>query len=91
MTAFAEGQLILVSNGAYSDYTVMNLWRVLKPFDSQVIVEAWLTLHPEQRAAYHGDFDAFGAWVLAEGYVELVEHHEWFLGSYGTFDGDLAT
>lgn len=79
-----EGELLLFSNGEYSDYGVMTLARATKPFNIQDRLEAYLKCHPEQRERYEFDEYGFLAYLTLDGTVVEVEYREVHLGCYGT-------
>ena len=76
------GKLLLISQGAYSDYTVCSIARLLKPINKEV----WDRLIAEFRAESDWAYDAMDKMVprlIKDGYIEEVEYQELYLGSYG--------
>jgi hypothetical protein len=78
--------LLLLSDGAYSDYQVRGLFRVLKAFD----MAAWADEH---RATFKRDPetpwinaptpDSFVGWLAQSGLIADEPHTEHHLGAYG--------
>lgn len=68
---FEAGRLVLLTSGAYSDFGVSAVVRVLVNFDPAAERRAWLAEHP--------DFEPYAFWadLEARGLVETVPHVEW--------------
>ena len=76
------GTLVLVSQGEYSDYTVLAVARTLKPIDEKV----WDEMKAACKSLRETDANSWGElshalpWFLKNGYMEEVEHQEMHLG-----------
>jgi len=66
------GELVLLTSGAYSDYEVLLLGRVLRPLTREVYEAACVAL----RSGDYVDPNQLAAWLLREGYLEEVEFKE---------------
>ena len=77
------GTTVLVAHGAYSDYSVDCVARVLKPINKKV----WETMKAacgvkSKEDQFYGDLHYALPWFLENGYLEEIEHYEMHLGSY---------
>lgn len=85
MTTLAKaGTLISVEYGAYSDYSVIGFFVVLRDFDPAAKLEEYLAANPEQRTDYDFAQDQFLAALLAEGLLLEIQHGVLHLSSYGS-------
>lgn len=76
MMPIEEGQLVLVSSGAYSDYMIHGVYRTTRQIDVEEELSEFLKENPEARADFAFDKDAFfqyigGALERVTGYREL--------------------
>jgi hypothetical protein len=81
-----KGELLLLTSGAYSNYSPHAVVRILKDFKTKDVLELYLKEHPEQREKHNGEVSQFIAWLSANGYVEDVNHTEWNVGCYSTLE-----
>ena len=81
-----EGETVLLSDGEYSDYRVVGLFRVLKPFviaDVRAAVVAyWRKFRPD---SYLGGRE-IAKWLVDEGYLVGTQAAEWHVGDYGDME-----
>lgn len=89
MSIAKADELILVSNGAYSDYGVMGLVRVLVDFDTVEIRDKFISEIGPLRE-YENNEDRFYGYLVDNGYVENIEVRELYIGSYGKIDEDFS-
>lgn len=90
-----KGQLIAITNGEYSDYTLRDHVRALKDFDSKneaqrfmdegdfLAVQEW---DKDGDPTEYGSDDRFIAWAIREGLIEPLgpdDVVELWIGSYG--------
>lgn len=86
------GALILISEGEYSDYRILDTFRALKDFDTgDVIREFMAKEYPDFSTDEYWDSprpecEDLQKWVLSVGYVEELKTVEWYVGTYGRFD-----
>lgn len=84
------GDLLSISTGEYSDYSVCGPVRIIRPFVKHEVCEAYRKTYPKQKAwGLDEDPDPFGflPWLISEGYAEDIDGHtEWHVGSYGRFE-----
>lgn len=73
------GALFTVTTGEYSDYVVLGVFRALREFNPDVLLNQWLHKHPDQREYYSFSEQKFLAEMVREGHLEPVESGEWHL------------
>lgn len=93
-----KGQLIALTTGEYSNYTLCDHVRALKDFNSgneitrfmetgdYLIVPEWSTANKPNSI---GAEDRFIAWAISEKLIEPLEADEvieWYIGSYGNLE-----
>ncbi len=82
------GETLVISNGSYSDYTLMTLVQVVRPFVVQDLVEEFLVLNPIQRESYKFHPDEFSNFLITvKGLVKELKYRELYLGDYGDANG----
>lgn len=80
---FKKGEQVIISSGAYSGYSIHCVGVVVKDFDPEVIIQEWLTIHPEQKSDYKFEEDAFTKHVLIDlGLIKETPYVEWNMGAY---------
>ena len=79
------GKLLCVSKGAYSDYSVVGFFVVLKDFCPAEELAKYLNNNPEQMDNYCFEEDSFLASVLAKGFLLELEHGTIHLADYGRY------
>lgn len=80
------GTVVAISTGCYSDYGVGPFGKVLKPINQEVweaMAEA--AFEPNYWGGRH-DHSKAEAWLIAQGYIELIEYTELHLGDYGSIE-----
>jgi hypothetical protein len=88
MNYIKTGQTVIVSEGEWSDYSILFIVRALVDVDVIALKEEWLSLHPEQREEYHFESYQFFAWVMSQGIFTpvSVDWLEWHIASYGNLE-----
>jgi hypothetical protein len=77
------GTIVLVSHGAYSDYTVDCVARVLKPINKTVWAKMKAACGAKSEAdEFYGDLNFALPWFLDNGYLVELESRGMHLGSY---------
>jgi len=78
------GTIVLVSHGAYSDYTVDCVVRVLKPINKTVWskMKAACGAKSEAVKEFYSDLHFALPWFLDNEYLVELENREMHLGSY---------
>ena len=85
-----KGQIIAITDGAYSEYCLRDHMRALRDFDP--IAEAERFKPTDSRTDYMGEDEKYLAWLIREAIVEplpvgeVVELH---IGSYGCLRPDV--
>jgi hypothetical protein len=80
-----KGALVVVSQGAYSEYAVAFIGNATQDFNPDEIVATWIKKYPEQGRRYQFDEDAFLKWLTVEsGLLEEVPCVEWHLQDYSS-------
>lgn len=85
-----KGQIIAITDGAYSDYCLRDHMRALRDFDP--VAEAERFKPTEIREAYSEEDQEYIAWLIREAIVERLpvgEVVELHVGSYGCLNPDL--
>lgn len=82
-----KSQILAVTRGEYSDYTLMDHFRALKDFDTDETKAAYNVVFPEHDFLVDPDrHEKYLAWCAEQGYIEVLsenEVQEWYIGSYG--------
>lgn len=83
------GELIGLSFGEYSDYRFNGLYRCLKDIDLGALADRYYEQAPvyewdEKRK--NADDSGFGAYMIAQGFVEELPYDEIHCGGYGDFE-----
>ncbi len=79
------GELVIISTGEYSDYSLQGLFKIMAPFEFEAKKTEFLNKFPELVESYSA-LDKFLPWLVAEGLIEDHSFTEWHLGSYSTID-----
>lgn len=91
MNDYKAGELIIYTEGCYSDYVIGNTYRCVKDFtlEEQIVgfphIAKFHTLwgtHVEVKY----DFGKFVDYLVAAGYIEQVAHAEMYLGAYSGYE-----
>lgn len=80
-----KDQLIILSEGAYSDYGVITIGKAIEDIDIKTLTNEYLEIHPEQKEEYHFSEDKFVKWlVIDKGLIEELPYVEWHVADYGS-------
>lgn len=82
------GHLLQVDEGAYSNYSVIGFFVVLRDFDPMALLEEYKAAHPEQVEAYSFRSGMFLAFLLSNGLLLEIERGSLYLGLYSNCDGE---
>lgn len=87
--SFEVGELVVLSCGEYSDYSIYALFRVKKRFEPRELFQRWFDLVPlnEWGHKYFNEED-LTEYLVQEEYIERIEYFEWHFGAYFTI-GDM--
>ncbi len=89
------GDLVLLSEGKYSDYGILDTFRALKDFDTSDVIREFMAKEypdydpdydPEDWEESRPEYEDLQKWVISVGYVEELKTVEWHIGVYGQFD-----
>ena len=87
---FKKGEMILVTEGEYSDYNVTGLFTALKEFRRDTTIRAWCkdTNRDIKEATCeigcnNKEID-YVPWLLRNGIIKELEYREFHTGSYGS-------
>jgi len=86
--SYKKGDLVLLTDGDYSDYHILAIARAKTDFDMDNLFEEYLGKKPKQKDPYKFNNDAFVKWLMTDKNV-LEEkntqeshfgqlHHDWF-------------
>lgn len=84
MVPIPAGSMVVITEGAYSDYTVQNLYRAKVDIDANAMLRDYLIEHPDQRSDYTFDNDKFMAWLATKDLLEPLPYYEWHLTDYSS-------
>lgn len=69
------GQQVVMVDGWYSDQAIRGLYEVLRPFDREVVLAAYVAKHP-----HLGSPVDLTDWLVQEGYLHPLEIATWHVG-----------
>ena len=81
-----KDEIVLISSGAYSAYSILDTFRTAKSFDTIKVLQHYLHLHPERAEEYEFEDSDFIAYLRRYGYVTELKTKEWYISSYGEAD-----
>lgn len=70
---------MLLTNGAYEDYEVSGLFKILRDFDLGETIREYRNAHNDA----HNDVAAFPCFIVESGIAELIEYEELHFSGYG--------
>lgn len=88
---FSKGEVIVATQGMYSDFCLNGFFVAIKDFDmaelAQKRVSEYVAKNPKialecLSGVWELDFDSFGAWLIAKEVVVPVKYREVHLGGY---------
>jgi hypothetical protein len=82
MTTFTTGGFVMLRYGEYDDHTVEGPFRIIKPFDGEVIRQAFLAQwKPESGGVEdpNAPESAFITWLEANAYLTRVPAEAWHI------------
>jgi hypothetical protein len=82
-TQIPAGKILMLSSGEYSDYSVMGVFRTLKPITQDVYSAMRDACFSASPGYDRYEVGKAAPWLIVNGYVEEVEHEELYLGDYG--------
>lgn len=82
------GDLMILSNGEYSDYSFSGPFRCVKNFEFPPTARAHADSFEQNEYDNQPDPSSFIAWLALNGYIEDVACTEIYLGSYGPLSID---
>ena len=88
-TDIKKGELITIATGAYSDYSISGVFRVLADFNPQEQMEKFAAETPLEDDDTYRDLSEFIAWISRSGLLEPLESREWHIGSYGRLESGI--
>ena len=77
-------RLKIITEGAYSDYSLLAVVEWIGPVSPEEAFAAFLAEHPEQAGGYNFVAEKMIAWFVSKGYAQDLEADELYLGDYGT-------
>ena len=92
---YRKGETIVVTEGAYSDYSIIDLFKVKRDFDfAQVVVDAGIKLELSKHILGDGHYESMGydaqdvfiEYAVANGYIEKIKHTELHIGGYSKIE-----
>ncbi|KQA29503.1 hypothetical protein F546_05125 [Vibrio paracholerae 877-163] len=95
---YKNGELIVLSIGLHSSYSVEGLVRAIKDFDASLLVEEWakenaIKLESNSVVKYTRNIyrktpegTSFPKWLNENGYTEDVNYRELHIGDWGEVD-----
>lgn len=78
---FIVNSFIVVTSGDYSDYSIHDCFKVLRDFcPASLQAEFRSDMDGHEQGRYINP-DRFIAWLVAFGYVQQIDYHEWNVDS----------
>ena len=80
-----KGQILAITVGEYSDYTLLDHIRASRDFDSTKEIQRFMDTD-ESHDNKRGSDNRFIAWSIREGIIETMDRDsviEWHIGEYG--------
>lgn len=95
--SYVKGDIVVTSQGEYSDYSVNTIFRVLKDFNIQSILQTWILLDGSgvvlnddgtiNTYESEGDPDVnFFNWLVESKIIEDLDYKELHTGDYGNME-----
>jgi hypothetical protein len=85
------GEVVLVSGGEYSNYTVACVGVATRDLDIDELIERFRAAHPKLKDGYRGGQYVFANWLAnVERAVEEPRCHEVHIGGYDGIEGDVT-
>ena len=79
MRTILPGALVLLSEGAYSNYAVKALFRALKPIEALGILSAYKQTNPCTDGYYDFYTSDLTLWLEKEGYIQRECYLDWHI------------
>ena len=83
---YKKGELMFMSCGAYSDYSIIDLYEVQKSFVyADLILKFGIKMKVDGEYYESKSYGAMGEFmerIVADGYIKKIKHTELFLGDY---------
>ena len=76
------GQLLMISEGCYSDYGVTGFFVALETFKPLELRTEFIVAHQEQDGDYHFRGETFVAFLIRKGLLLEITHATLHLGNY---------
>jgi hypothetical protein len=91
MISYTEGELILITHEAHSDYGISGLYRATDEINVTELLQEWATeigaeVVDGRVKQEYGTIDpdkGFVCWLVAQGWIKSVEFRELNTGMYG--------
>ena len=77
-----KSKILMISRGAYSDYTVLGSFDVMQSFTFNDVIEKFKAQLPDEDRDYPGSHDFIG-WLVQHQYVQACSTEEVHIGDYG--------
>lgn len=77
------GETLAISQGEYSDYSVLGVFEVLQDFNPDDIRKEYLAQNPEQKKPYGFNEEQFLATLAGKGILKDIPYVELHLSDYG--------
>ena len=77
------GQVILLSDGRYSDYSVSGILRAIVDVDMNEMLRKWLMENPDKADLPYFDVAEYVSYLFKCGAFEPIEYEEYGMGDYG--------
>lgn len=86
------GEILVFTDGEYTDYGMLGMARVLKDFDTRQSLRSYIAVHPEQDIHPDGSWRSGGgivhgqfmAWLVEQGCIEFMEYRQCYIYTHPT-------
>lgn len=82
MDNIKQGEIVILSSGCYSDYSIYGLFVAKNDIDTGELRNTWINLHPEQTDKYSFEESQFIDWIKELDLLEPISSKEWFMSAY---------
>jgi hypothetical protein len=84
---FAVGEVVVATQGAYSDYSIVGYFVTIKEFDMRPLAAEYAAIR--RAAEEYEENDGFIGWLVSKELVVPVNYREIYLGEYSRFSKDF--
>ena len=84
-----KGQIVILTEGEYSDYRVQGTFECLKDFHLPQVAEVFVAEKVKAGVNKYEFDDHFFPWLVENGYAKAIDEVEIHMGYYGEFKPEI--